>query len=228
MKGVRVMIKLCVFDLDGTLINSLYDIAKSMNYALKKNKLEQYEIEAYNMFVGNGIDNLAQMVVNKATLDEDTKNSVMEYFKKHYISHCYDNTYVYDGCYKLLTHLELRNIKIAVLSNKPNKFVRKMVKHYFPNYNFLDIRGDLEDYPNKPNPASLMDLTYKNNIRKNECIYIGDSDIDVLTAKNADMHFCGCEWGFRGFDELSNAGAKFIIKQPIHLLRVIDNINQFY
>ncbi len=222
------MIKLCVFDLDGTLVNSLYDIAKSMNHALKKNHLEQHDLNSYNSFISDGVEALIEQVIKKSVFDDDLKAKVHSDFMKYYSTHCYDTTFVYDGCYKLLSHLELKNIKTAVLSNKPNRFVRKIVKHFFPNYQFLEIRGDMEGYPNKPNPASLMDMMFKNNIRKNECIYIGDSKIDFITAQNADVYFCGCEWGFKGFEELSTAGAKFIIKHPIDLLKVIENINEFY
>lgn len=213
------MTKLCIFDLDGTLINSLYDLADAMNYALHKNGFPVHEREQYRFMVGSGISVLADraMVVPQGT-DSQKKEQILADFNSYYNVHFVDFTRPYDGITELLNRLDEQNIGYAVLSNKPDNFTNAIIAKLFPKRQFSAIWGKRDDFPRKPDPASVQALIHEVGVTPEECLYIGDSDIDMQTAANASLRSVGVSWGFRPVSELIAAGAGFIANVPSDIL----------
>lgn len=214
--------KLCIFDLDGTLINSLYDLADAMNYSLAKHGLPTHAREKYRKMVGSGISVLADraMTVPEGT-DENLKKSVLAVYNERYKEHCMDLTRPYKGIPKLLKKLEELNIKFAVLSNKPDNFTNIMVNTLFPDNHFSAIWGKKEDFPRKPDPKAVFAILESLGEVPQDCLYIGDSDIDIYTAQNAGITACGVSWGFRSTEELKTAGAEHIADTPEDILKYL-------
>lgn len=217
-----MMTKLCIFDLDGTLINSLYDLADAMNYALKTHGLPVHEREKYRFMVGSGISVLADraMVVPQGT-DEALKADVLKAFNEYYAEHFTDLTRPYDGIPELLDSLDAAGVRYAILSNKPDAFVGEIVKKLFPSRSFSCIMGKRDDLPRKPDPTSVHVLISEVGVSPESCLYIGDSDVDILTARNACLRNVGVSWGFRPVSELVGAGADNIADLPADILRFL-------
>ncbi len=217
--SLDVKTELCIFDLDGTLIDSLYDLADSMNYALEKNGFPVHDREKYRFMVGSGISVLADraMAVPPGT-SQEKKDAVLADFGSYYRSHCLELTKAYDGIPELLKELDKKGILSCVLSNKPDEFTKKIVRSLFPEHEFADVWGKRDEYPRKPDPTAVNALIRSLGCRNEECLYIGDSDIDMLTAKNAGLRSVGVSWGFRPASELEAAGAGFIAGIPADIL----------
>ena len=220
------MIKIAVFDLDGTLVNSLTDLAQSVNKGLKKAGLDEQPIENYNHFVGNGRELMIKRAMGKSSEDEGKLAIVRSVFNDEYKVHCNDNTVAYDGCAELLQKLDERGIKTAVLSNKPDEFVGRILKKVYPQHTFAEAWGKKPEYKIKPDSQALLAMLSMYGIEKNECIYIGDSDVDVFTAKNSEVKMAGVEWGFRGRQELLGAGAPFVASTADELFEYILNCDE--
>ncbi len=218
------MIKLCIFDLDGTLINSLYDLADAMNYALKKHGFREHETEKYRFMVGSGISTLADraMVIPKGLASPEKKQEILADFNEYYNAHCMDKTLPYDGIVEMLDSLDKKNIMYAVMSNKPDNFSNIIVKTLFPNNKFTSVWGKRDNYERKPDPRAVWALIDEAGVKREECLYIGDSDVDIYTAKNAGLKCCGVSWGFRPKSELISAGAEYIAECPDDILKRVD------
>lgn len=220
-------IKICIFDLDGTLINSLYDLADSMNFALKKNNLPVHEREKYRKMVGSGISVLADRAISPTEkADPEIKEKVLADYNIHYKEHCMDLTRPYDGIEETLSNLEEKGISFAVLSNKPDSFSKLIVKTLLPNNNFSAVWGKKDEFPRKPDPTAVLAMIDELGFTAKDCLYIGDSDIDMITAKNAGFIKCGVSWGFRSIDELKNSGADFIAETPNDIIKLIGELNE--
>ena len=204
------MIKIAVFDLDGTLVNSLTDLALNVNKGLKKADLPEHPIEKYKKFVGNGRERMIKRAMGDHADDENKFELVRDTFDSEYKIHCNDNTSVYDGCAQMLAALNDNGIKTAVLSNKPDEFVDRILQKLYPEHRFTEAWGQKPQYKCKPDKESLHAMLALHGIKPYECVYIGDSDVDVFTAKNSDVKMAGVSWGFRGKDELISAGAPFV------------------
>ena len=215
------MIKLCVFDLDGTLIDSLLDLAKSMNESLKENGYPAKPEEEYRFLVGDGLSALVDRAAAPSVLSHREKEKIVFSFHQNYQKNCYERTKPYPGIVSLLTTLKNKGIRLGVLSNKPDEFVKKIVPYFFEESLFIEIEGNRSELPRKPDPLSLLQMLDCWGIEKQECLYVGDSDVDVKTAKNAGVISCGVLWGFRGYEELKTQGADFLIEHPDDLLKVI-------
>lgn len=213
--------KLCIFDLDGTLVDSLEDLAVSMNFALGKHGLPAHPKEAYRLFVGSGVKKLIERAAAPLPCSEALLEALRESFSSYYKDHCFDFTRPYPGCAALLRELSLCGIAVGILSNKPDPFVRQIAEHLFPGFSFSVIWGKREEYPAKPDPTSLLECIRLSGVKRDECFYIGDSDVDILTAKRAGVQSCGAVWGFRGEEELRTAGADFLLKHPLALLSLL-------
>lgn len=220
------MIKMVVFDLDGTLVNSLTDLAQSVNKGLKKAGLEAKPVENYSQYVGNGREVMIKKAMGNYNSNEDLLSIVRETFNREYAIHCNDNTTAYDGCEELLTKLEKCGIKTAVLSNKPDEFVGKILKKVYPNHTFTETWGKKPQYKRKPDGGALIAMLDIHKISKEECLYVGDSDVDVFTANNAGVKMAGVEWGFRGRQELFDAGAPFVANTAEQLFDYICENNE--
>lgn len=216
------MIKLVVFDLDGTLVNSVYDLADAVNNVLKRNGYKTHQLEKFYHFVGNGTKLLVKRALPENTSDELVEKLHNE-FLDEYSKHCLDKTIPYDGIENMLYELSKRNIKLAVASNKTDEFTKEIVSKLFSKYNFFDASGFVEGVPKKPSPEIVLNILNKANVSNDEVLYVGDSDVDVQTGHNAKLLVCGCEWGFRGRKELLNAGCDYLLEKPSDLLDIILN-----
>lgn len=204
------MIKIAVFDLDGTLVDSLTDLALSVNKGLKKAGLPEHPVDAYKKFVGNGRETLIKRAMGDFADDTGKLKTVRDTFDEEYKIHCNDNTAAYPGCEKTLSDLSAAGIKTAVLSNKPDEFVEKILKKLYPRHSFTEAWGQKPQYKCKPDKEALHAMLSIYSIEPCECVYIGDSDVDVFTAQNSAVKMAGVSWGFRGKDELISAGAPFV------------------
>lgn len=198
-----------IFDLDGTILNTLEDLTDSINFALQKNGYPQRTIEEVRRFVGNGIGKLAQRAVPAGTGAEQTKQ-VLDDFKEYYGKHCADKTLPYEGITDLLKELRASGCRIAVVSNKADFAVQTLCKDYFPD--LFDVAvGEREGIRRKPSPDALFEILDKLGIHKEQAVYIGDSEVDIETAANAGMDCLSVDWGFRSTDFLKQQGAKKIV-----------------
>jgi phosphoglycolate phosphatase len=219
------MIKGIIFDLDGTLLNTIDDIADSMNFALKQHGFYEFVNDEYKYFVGKGVHQLVNAVLEDQTNDEQKKNKVLSAYLRKYAELQNNKTKPYPGIEALLIDLNLREIKLAVLSNKPDQDTQKVVKRYFPTVAFDAIFGAQDAFPIKPHPAGANAIVKRFDCKPNEVLYVGDTNVDMLTAQNAKLIAVGALWGFRTEGELRKAKANYIIQQPKELLDIIKEIN---
>ncbi len=215
------MINAVVFDLDGTLVDTIIDLANATNEGLKKVGLSARSIDEYKHFVGNGRDKLVERAMGDGFNEKDAE-LVSETFGSYYAAHCNDNVSAYIGCAEMLKKLSESGIKTAVLSNKPDEFVDEILQNVYPNHIFTAAWGKKACYPTKPNPSALLALLNEIDVKPDECLYIGDSDVDVYTAQNAGVKMIGVEWGFRGRAELVEAGAPFVAETSEQILEYIN------
>jgi phosphoglycolate phosphatase len=210
----------CIFDLDGTIVNSLEDLADSTNKVLEKHGYLAYPVHTYTTFIGDGIDVLLQ----RAFKSEDTAflTIVRSEFDSIYQKQCLHKTKPYSGIISLLMELQEQGIKMAVVTNKAHAIANHIVTQVFPHM-FLYTYGNSKDYPRKPDATIVNKVIEEMGSNKEECVFIGDSDIDILTGKNAGMKTIGVVWGFRGKEELQNSGADAIADTPKDIRRIIDD-----
>ena len=221
------MYKLAVFDLDGTILNTLEDLAGSVNYCMKKFNMPERTIDEVRRFVGNGIKKLIERAVPSGT-SESLTEEVHEAFNQHYKLHCKDKTKPYDGIEELITALNSKGIKSAVVSNKADFAVKILCEDFFRGL-FIDAVGEKESegVRKKPAPDSVNKVieNFKKNfdseITKKGVVYIGDSEVDIQTAKNADVDCISVNWGFKDNDFLVKNGASKIVSTPKELEKAI-------
>ena len=212
-----------IFDLDGTLLDSLADLGGCMNRVLERSQLPVHPIESYRAFIGDGMKNL----VSRALPDTHREPSFVEarYQEMHaeYLTHWADQTAPYPGIPELLGQLEHRGFYLAVLSNKPEDFTPQIVRRFFPNVAFRLTLGAGFDVPRKPDPAGALRIIRESGIPAEAFLYLGDSGTDMETANRAGVLAIGVLWGFRDAGELKSTGAKHLIKSPEELLTILDN-----
>ena len=214
------MKKTVIFDLDGTLLDSIEDIASSMNKVLESLQLPTHKIEDYKHFVGGGVDILVDNALNNKS--KEIKDEVIKRFKVEYDGKLHSKTLPYDGIYELLDELKKLDINLAVLSNKPHEFTVSYVNHFFKNYNFKEIHGQKKDVPKKPDPKAALDIVKCLDSSCENTYFIGDTKIDMQTAKSANMTAIGVLWGFRDEKELRDFGADFIVSNPLEILKILQ------
>lgn len=215
------MKKLVIFDLDGTLLNTIYDLAQSTNFALAENGFPTHEVAEYNYFVGNGINKLFERALPEGERTEANIACIREKFLIHYDQHNADKSRPYEGIPELLETLDKRGILLAVASNKYQAATQKLVAHFFPQIHFAAIFGQREGVPTKPNPQIVEDILGITNIGINETLYVGDSGVDMQTALNSKVEACGVTWGFRPIEELEQFHPAHIIHTPGEILKLI-------
>ncbi|MCQ2479905.1 MAG: HAD-IA family hydrolase [Clostridia bacterium] len=209
----------CIFDLDGTLTNTLEDLKNSVNYALQSEGLPLRSKEEIRRFVGNGVLRLIGRSVPENT-PKDVELKVLETYRKHYAVHLNDTTAPYDGIMQMLRQLQSDNIKTAVVSNKGDEAVKSIVKGFFSDIIPLAI-GRKDDVPAKPAPDSVWSAMKELGCSAKETIYIGDSEVDVETAHNAGLKCIAVSWGFRDKELLQSVGADYIIDTPKEIFNII-------
>jgi phosphoglycolate phosphatase len=212
--------KAVIFDLDGTLVNSLEDIADSMNIVLEANNYPSHNYETYNYFIGSGIRNLVAKALPKNHNDKSEIERCFDAMMVVYRDNCIHKTKPYDGIIALLDTLVSRNLKLSVLSNKSDEFTKKMVQVIFPNY-FEPVVGLTTEEYKKPNPFTVLQISKDLGVSPQEILYVGDSDVDMQTANNAAMYAVGVSWGYRPKEELIAEGAKYILNHPLDLITLL-------
>ena len=213
-----------IFDLDGTLLNTIDDLGYACNYALAKTGYPTFPIEAYPAKVGNGINNLIRRALPEAERTEENILRVREHFVPYYNAHNCDYTRPYEGIKEVLATLKAQGHHLAVASNKYQAATEKIVNHFFPEL-FDVILGEREGVERKPNPQIVFDIldrcakrTKTANAEGQKTLYIGDSLVDFETAKNAHVPFVACSWGFVAREKLVEAGIEHIIDRPEEIL----------
>jgi phosphoglycolate phosphatase len=210
-----------LFDLDGTLLDTLADIANSANKVLGHFGFPQHELEAYEYFVGDGREALAVRILPSSHRDATTVAKVVACIDSEYSQHWADTTRPYDGIPELLRSLTVRGIKMAVLSNEPNDSAKRTVSRLLPYWRFELVLGVRPTVPMKPDPTAALEIAERLKIVPSEFLYLGDTDTDMKTAEAAGMCPIGVLWGFRTANELLVNGARALIANPIDLLKIL-------
>ena len=218
------MIKTLIFDLDGTLLNTLDDLADSANWVCGCNGWPQHPTEAYKRMVGNGIPKLVERFSPSWAQDPTTLAGTLAQFKARYAAHKMDKTAPYPGIVSTLKLLRNMGIQLAVVSNKADGLCQLIVPHYFDQMFHL-VRGMTDGTPAKPAPDVVYQVLQALHADPATTLLVGDSDVDVQTAHNAGLPAVGVSWGFRGAQELRDAGAEYIIDSPAMLLSMVQTIN---
>ena len=209
-----------IFDLDGTLVDSLRGIAASLNHALSASGLPVHPDLAVREFIGNGSRILIQRAA-PANADEALIDQVEQAFKADYDLTWQNGTIAYDGITELLEALQTRGYPLAVLSNKPHPFTETIVSRMFPTIRFTTVLGQRTGIPHKPDPAGALEIAHSLHLRPEDCIVIGDSTMDLETARNAGMRAIAVTWGFHDRDRLIVAGAELIADDSAELLEML-------
>lgn len=212
------MIKLIIFDLDGTLLDTIEDLANATNHALKQFNFPLHDTATYRFFVGNGINKLIERALPEEHKNADAISMVKHEFLKYYLFHADDCTKPYPGITELLTKLQQGGYQLGVASNKMHDATVDLVQRFFPEISFTSVLGQRDGIPVKPSPEILNEIVGTAGILKSETLYIGDSGIDAQTAINANIQFTGVLWGFRPRRELEEAGAERFVEKPEEIL----------
>lgn len=218
--------KLVIFDLDGTLLNTIEDLGHAANYALEKNGFATHAVASYPFFVGNGVRRLITRVLPEECRNDEIINKLLRDFKQHYDEHCCDCTKPYSGIPELLQDLRDQGLRVAVASNKYHSAVEKIINHYFSDIDWAAIEGQKEGVNVKPDPSVVFAILAKVRVRKAEVLYVGDSGVDMETARRACIDSVGVTWGFRPEKELVENHADVIIHKPTDILDVIENARE--
>ena len=213
-------IKAVIFDMDGTLLNTYEDLANAVNYGLEKSGFPTHDAEKYKYFCGNGTDVMITRALPTEHRDEVTLKKVRELYFEYYNAHSGECTRPYDGISELLTELRAKGIKLGVVSNKIDFMTQIVAKEYFGDV-FDCVTGQRVGVPIKPDPAMVFEVMKTFGVTADECIFVGDSDVDALTGKNSGAFMVGVLWGFRDEKELMENGADVVISEPSQLLSYI-------
>ena len=219
------MIKAVLFDLDGTLANTLNDLGNSVNCTLKKYGYPTHSLESYKLKVGGGMRNLIHKSLPESDRNEETELKLLKDFLDYYSKHFVDETVLYEGIEPLLHKLKEKGMKLAVVTNKAQDMTDLLLKKLFSDDTFDYILGKREGIPTKPDPEPAFIVIDKLNVNSDECIFLGDSGVDMLTALNCGALPVGVLWGFRSADELKKSGCRFLLNNPDELLTLIEAIN---
>lgn len=216
------MKKLVIFDLDGTLLNTIDDLGVAANYALEQCGFPTHQISSYPFFVGNGVKRLLERVLPEDARTEELAEQMRMHFMQYYDNHNVDKTVPYPGIVELLEQLASRGVKMAVASNKYQSAVEKLIAHYFPMVEWVAVEGQKEDVPVKPDPSIVFEILLKNPTPKAEVLYVGDSGVDMETARRACVESVGVTWGFRPVKELQDFYADNIVNVASEILSIVD------
>lgn len=215
------MPKAIVFDLDGTLLDTLDDIAISANFALKTLGFKEEEVLKYRYFVGEGVIKLFENIFATSPQSDEVISQAVALFESHYAKQFNQNTKLYEGVSKMLTFLQKRGFKMAILSNKPDSFTKMCALKYLRTWQFEVVFGAREGIPKKPHPQGALDVAEALHVKPEACYYLGDTMIDMQTATGAGMISIGALWGFRDEEELVFHGAQFLAKTPSEVIKLL-------
>lgn len=212
---------LLIFDLDGTLLDTVADLGNAANHALTQLHYPEHPTSDYVRFVGNGVRKLCERALPENTSEQEV-DEMLALFQNHYDAHCMDDTTPYPGMIEALSQLKDGNI-LAVASNKPQLFTEKLVTHFFGNQ-FDIILGSNDTRPRKPAPDILNEIMLSCKIPPDQTLLIGDSETDIQTANNADIRAITCTWGFRTTEQLLAAGAEILVHTSEQMCEVLHNL----
>lgn len=215
------MKQLVIFDLDGTLLNTIADLAHSTNYALQQNGFPTHPTADYNFFVGNGINKLFERALPEGEKTAENILNIRQVFLPYYNEHNTDYSSPYPGIPELLSKLQEQGLKLAVASNKYQEATRKLTAFYFPHIHFTEVLGQRDGINVKPDPVIIHDIIAVAAVKKEDILYVGDSGVDMQTAQNAGVTACGVTWGFRPRTELESFQPDFIIDKAEEILHII-------
>ena len=218
------MKKLVIFDLDGTLINSIEDLGQAANYALSKNGFPTHSLASYPFFVGNGVRNLIRKALPEENRNDTTIDSLLKDFKEYYDDHNVDSTKPYDGIMELLKQLQEQGVKLAVASNKYQKATEKIVSQLFPDIKFVSVQGQQDGVNVKPDPSIVLNILGVALVPKAEVLYVGDSGVDMETARRACVDSVGVTWGFRSEKELNEYHADRIVHRASDIFDIVMDV----
>ena len=210
-----------LFDLDGTLLDTLQDLANSVNNVLVRSGFPPHEVEDYKYFVGSGMKNTITQALPEDQRDQANVDELYAQMEEEYSKNWRENTRPYPGIPELLDALIASGIKMSILSNKPQGSTEQMVSALLAQWHFEIVAGAQSSIPLKPDPSAALQIAKQINISPLEFVYLGDSAIDMKTAVAAEMYPVGALWGFRTENELLSAGAQQLINEPTHLLSII-------
>jgi phosphoglycolate phosphatase len=214
--------KAVIFDLDGTLLDTLTDISQAANRVLSQNGFPTHPIDAYRGFIGDGVNMLFRRALPDDDRDTPTVSRCAEVFPNVYRAMWNVHTKPFDGITQLLDELTGRSIQLAVLSNKPHEFTRLCVQEYLSDWEFAAVYGQREGIPRKPAPVGAISIADELGQLVSHCVFLGDSAVDMQTAHNAGMLAVGAVWGFRTRAELEAAGANHVIEHPGQLVEIFE------
>lgn len=210
-----------IFDLDGTLLDTLEDLADATNWVCAQHGWPAHGLEEYKSFVGNGAGKLLERVTPpEVELTQSLRRQLMAEFSKRYTGHSADKTRAYPGMPQALSRLKAAGVRMAVLTNKPHEAAGPVVERYYPGV-FDAVQGAVVGAPLKPDPTALLALMEKLGAAKDQALFVGDSNVDIRTGKNAGLAACGVLWGFRTRGELEAEGADFIAERPEELAELV-------
>lgn len=210
-----------IFDLDGTLLNTLGDLRAATNHALEVRGLPPHSMEEIRQFIGNGIRLLICRAMPEGTPEAEI-DAALDDFKAYYAAHIHDRTVPYDGIPQLLTALRKRGIKVAVLSNKIDSASQQLIEYFFPGKTDA-VFGEHVGVPRKPDPTSCRMVMQQLGVQPEQVLYVGDSGTDMQTAKNAGLYAVGVTWGFRSKEVLLKYGADVLVHRPEQILQILDS-----
>jgi len=210
-----------IFDLDGTLLNTLGDLRAATNHALEVRGLPPHSMEEIRQFIGNGIRLLICRAMPEGTPEAEI-DAALDDFKAYYAAHIHDRTVPYDGIPQLLTALRKRGIQVAVLSNKIDSASQQLIEYFFPGKTDV-VFGEHVGVPRKPDPTSCRMVMQQLGVQPEQVLYVGDSGTDMQTAKNAGLYAVGVTWGFRSKEVLLKYGADVLVHRPEQILQILDS-----
>lgn len=222
MNDKKQVFKAVLFDLDGTLINSLHDIADSMNRVLLKKGYQVHDYDAYRYFIGRGLRNLVSKTLPEYERSEQNITNLFQELLQDYEFNLLNKTTLYKGVPELLNSLTDRKIRLCILSNKADAFTKKIAEELLKPWHFEVVLGSGGEFPRKPNPSSALHICLEMGIKPENYLYLGDTSVDMETARAAGMYAVGVSWGFRSKKELLEGGAQKIIDQPQQVLELLD------
>ena len=215
------MIRACIFDLDGTLCDSVVSIGSCVNHVLEEFGFAPVEMERFYYFVGDGVHQLIVRTLNYVGADPSLTESVKKRYLERFREECLYEVHPYEGILDLLEALKKRKILLAVLSNKPHENTKRVIETIFGDRVFDLVQGQQEGIPRKPDPAGALREAELLGVTPRECLYVGDTGTDMRTGKSAGMHTVGVLWGFRDRQELMENGADRIVGEPMELLELL-------
>lgn len=217
------MKKLVIFDLDGTLVDTISDLANACNYALSTMGFPTHHLSVYPFYVGNGVSKLIERSLPTDSRDKETIRNVRQKFTEYYDEHTIDLSHPYEGIPELVKRLNDHGIKMAVASNKYQRAVEKIIYGLFPDIPWVAVEGQKTDVPVKPDPSVVFEILSKSPTPKQDVIFVGDSGVDIETARRACVESVGVTWGFRPESELVEHHANFIINKPLELMTLLNH-----